>query len=786
MSKERLKIGVVIDQLLPGGVQIAAIEEVKNLRLLGYQAELLILMRKKYSFQFEYLVKSIPHKYLSDSYPWPFRSTVKFPIFAFFSTLHLLSPFLAPRVIKEKTYDLLISHGTTTCFTTLTLWRKRKIPYIAIVHDPIVFILKKVYSKTPLRFFFPIFVPLSFYLERIFIKVSLATVIVSNVHREFICRNYQVEPVILTPGCEIISKIPPERGPLILAVSRWQKEKNPQFLLKLLKELPGAKLKIAGIWTKETELKNFKDQVKKLNLDKRVKIVPQFTAEELKTFCRQARVWVHPNFEAFGLGGLEAASNGVPIIIPAGSGVTDLFRHGVDGFFPKEITVSEYKKYAKRLLTNERLAYKMGRNAWLRVKKECSWEAHTKNLINLAKNQLENLHLTKITALEIGHAGKTGLSGGDRLFEEIVKRMPREFKIEVVTSPFGSKHWQEVQSAENLKINLITLNPNLFEKNSDPISVFFSYLIRMIQTSFLLSKQAKRMEILYSSTNILPDVLPVFITKLTNPEIIWIARIHHLIPPPHKREGKLIVNIVSYLMQSLALIGMRTKANLTIALNETLHNYLLEIGFPKNKLATLGAGIDFEQISKYQPQKVKSFEGIYLGRLHVVKGVFDTVDIWKQVVKEKKEARLAIIGAGPEYVSKKLKAKIKSNRLTKNIKILGFLPKNRVYDYLKSAGVFLFTDHEAGWGLAIAEAMACKLPVIGYDIGILGDVYKRGFKAVKIGDIKIFAQEIIRLLENKKESEKLAREALNQAKHLDWNKTTQKFINVIKPFITSW
>jgi len=778
--KRKLKIGVVIDQLLPGGVQIAAIEEVKNLIRLGIKAELLILMRKKYSFQFQHLVKDVPYKYLSDSYPWPFKSTIKFPIFAFFSTLHLLSPFLAPKVIREGTYDLLISHGTTTCFTTLTLWRRRKIPYMAIVHDPITFILKKVYSGTFLRFLFSIFIPLSSFLEKMFVRESLTTVIDSAVHQKFIQKNYHTQPIVLSLGCQIIDRIPPKRGSSILALSRWQKEKNPSLLLKILKEIPRSNLIIAGAWTNQVDLENFKKDARRLGVSGRIKILPQFESVSLPTLFRKARVWVHPNFEAFGMGGLEAASNGVPIVIPAGSGITDLFRNKVDGFFPRKVTLSEYKKCVKKLLDDERLAYKMGKNAWAQVKEEYSWQAHTKKLLTLAKFGLQNLCLPKITAIEIGHAGRTGLSGGDTILEEMAERMPKEFKIEVITSPFGSRHWRQAR----LKVDLKILNPNPFEENPGPVSVFLSYFSRIIQTSTVLLKENKSLRILYSSTNILPDVLPAFVAKLRNPKTVWIARIHHLIPQPHKREGRLIVNLVSYLMQYLALFCVKTRADLAIALNETLLNHLLKIGFPQNKLRVLGAGINFKEITSYKPKEIEAVDGLYLGRLHVVKGVFDALDIWSQVTKEEPGAKLAIIGAGPSFIREALALEIKRRHLLKNVKILGFLPKNRVYDYLKSAKLFLFTDHEAGWGLAIGEGMAASLPVVGYNIpGVFGDVYKKGALTVPLGETQLFAKEVVRLLKDQEQRTKLSKLAQDQARSLSWEKTTQKFLNLLKPYL---
>ncbi len=246
-----------------------------------------------------------------------------------------------------------------------------------------------------------------------------------------------------------------------------------------------------------------------------------------------------------------------------------------------------------------------------------------------------------------------------------------------------------------------------------------------------------------------------------------------------------MVNIVSYLMQILALFCIRTRANLTIALNQTLYRELLKMGFPKSKLAILGAGIDLKGITKHELREKEQCDGVYLGRLHVAKGVFDTIHIWKEVVEKRKNAQLVIIGDGPEIVKRELEKQIEPVNLKENIKVLGFLSQNQVYDYLKSAKVFLFTDHEAGWGLAIAEAMACKLPIVGYDIGVLGDVYKKGFKVISLGDFTGFAREIVNFLEDPGLREKFSRLAFEESKRLDWEETTRKFYALTQTLISN-
>jgi glycosyltransferase involved in cell wall biosynthesis len=76
---------------------------------------------------------------------------------------------------------------------------------------------------------------------------------------------------------------------------------------------------------------------------------------------------------------LEAAAHGCPIIIPKRAGVTDLFTDGIHGFFPDEGDVEGFAVSAAKLVANERLAWKMGYDAW-NAAKEHTWDNHAKTL----------------------------------------------------------------------------------------------------------------------------------------------------------------------------------------------------------------------------------------------------------------------------------------------------------------------------------------------------------------------------------------------------------------------
>ncbi|MDP8261800.1 MAG: glycosyltransferase family 4 protein [Candidatus Ancaeobacter aquaticus] len=379
-----MKIAILIDQLIPGGVQKIAVKEVQYLRLMGVDATLLVIMRVKDQEKYISMLEGVPCEYISDRYPKYLRRTIKLPVFHFLSTLHLLSPYLAPRYINKNEYDCIMSHNTTTCLTAQMLWRKKKIPYIAFVWDPMNYILTKVYSRTLLRGLFPFLSPFVRKIEYSFLRDATLVLTGSNVHSEFLHKKHDIDSEILYPGCVFSKKIPEKRGDHMLALTRWDNDKKPHMLLDLIRNLPDAKLMMVGTWTKKDDYKEFLLNIQKYNLQDRVKIIDSFGDNTLSDFGREARFFIHPNFEAFGMGALELAAHGCPMIIPKGSGVGEIFQNDVHGLFPEKENYDQFEIAVTKLLNDERCAYEMGRSAWKRAK-EYSWENHARCLLNYIK-----------------------------------------------------------------------------------------------------------------------------------------------------------------------------------------------------------------------------------------------------------------------------------------------------------------------------------------------------------------------------------------------------------------
>ncbi|MEO5627719.1 MAG: glycosyltransferase family 4 protein [Candidatus Saccharimonadales bacterium] len=376
--------------------------------------------------------------------------------------------------------------------------------------------------------------------------------------------------------------------------------------------------------------------------------------------------------------------------------------------------------------------------------------------------------------LYTGLVYKDVITGGDQLFLDIAPRLPKDLKIIIVAPQFTKKHWDKIDQP-NFEYRF--LKPNRFDNKGNPLLIFMSYVVRSFQVYKILKKDD--VQTIYSSSDIAyADIWPAFIIAKAK-GVKWLSRIYHVLLPPKTRQGSFLVNAVAFNLQRLSFWMMKKRSTTIFALNDKLYEEVLELGFPKEKLEILGAGIDYKKISSYKPRKKYPYDIVVLGRLTPVKGIFDAVKIWQKVHEEKPKARLAWIGGGSEAYQTKIKEQLDRKGLTKTFDLLGFIDKEEVYDILNSAKIFLCPDHENGWGLAVCEAMSCGLPVVSYDLDIFGAVYKKGFRSVKLYNTNAFAKQVIELLDKPALRKKIGQDAADQASQFDHQKVVKELVKYL-------
>jgi len=172
---------------------------------------------------------------------------------------------------------------------------------------------------------------------------------------------------------------------------------------------------------------------------------------------------------------------------------------------------------------------------------------------------------------------------------------------------------------------------------------------------------------------------------------------------------------------------------------------LRSIGVLPSKIHLVYLGIEHEMPIHSVQDTPKVFDGIYVGRLTLNKGFFDTLLAWKEVVKKLPSAKLAVVdGSVPKFALDF----IKNNNLDNNIVFLHHLSPKELSEALHKSKLLVMPSHAEGFCFTVGKAILHHVPVVVYDIPVLREVY--GFlhnvNFVEEWDVKALAKQIIIML----------------------------------------
>jgi glycosyltransferase involved in cell wall biosynthesis len=102
---------------------------------------------------------------------------------------------------------------------------------------------------------------------------------------------------------------------------------------------------------------------------------------------------------------------------------------------------------------------------------------------------------------------------------------------------------------------------------------------------------------------------------------------------------------------------------------------------------------------------------IYVGRLEKYKGCLRALLAFQKIIRKYKNWIFTVVGDGPELSD--VQNLLREDRLMSNKVVLkGKLDKEKIPEEMKKASFFVYPSEHETFGIVIAEAMACGLPVI--------------------------------------------------------------------------
>lgn len=178
-------------------------------------------------------------------------------------------------------------------------------------------------------------------------------------------------------------------------------------------------------------------------------------------------------------------------------------------------------------------------------------------------------------------------------------------------------------------------------------------------------------------------------------------------------------------------------------------NYEHYIKSCKSKVHVIYNSVDLNSffVEKFPNFDIIKF--IQVGSLQARKGVLDTLQAFKNVLKIYPNSILNIVGQGDLEIS--VRNFVKKYNLEKNVNLLGF--RDDIFNLISESHVFVLPSYDEGLPLSILEAFACGRPVISTRIAGIPEVIdsdKNGF-IVEPGDIYALEKKMLFYCGNKEE-----------------------------------
>jgi glycosyltransferase involved in cell wall biosynthesis len=308
------------------------------------------------------------------------------------------------------------------------------------------------------------------------------------------------------------------------------------------------------------------------------------------------------------------------------------------------------------------------------------------------------------------------------------------------------------------------------------LGVGILYILRPLGALFV--KFNIRFDVIVASSHYPSDVLSVLFLHLRNPRSKIVVYVHGIeIPPKHRFFLRVISMMVNYIGALLAV----KFADLIFTVNSGTRKRLLCLGAQNKKIILTSNGVEVGSLDTLKREK--TFDACFLGRLTKSKGVYDLIRVWKKVCERKQNAKLVVIGDGPE--KERLSNAITNEELKNKIVLLGLVSEKDKHEVLISSKVFMFPSYSECWGIAIAEAMACGLPVVAYDLPVYKEVFEDKLITVPVGNIDAMAERVVFLLENPKVASKIGKESREFVWKYDWKTVIEKELSAISNLINN-
>jgi glycosyltransferase involved in cell wall biosynthesis len=342
-------------------------------------------------------------------------------------------------------------------------------------------------------------------------------------------------------------------------------------------------------------------------------------------------------------------------------------------------------------------------------------------------------------------AWSSGLSGGDRHLLEVARRWREHVDIALL-APRGAAAPLRTIAGDVPVHELGRQVPN-----GPPLAAEYVRRAAGVTRTTVAATDA-----VIASSHFIPDAAAV--RAHVRAGSVGAAYVYHLIAG---RSGGGLRTAWSTLDERVSLRLLRRYAGVVFTSNSETTAALEARGFNPVRTAV---GLDVASYSGTDVAEVPP-RAVFLARMAHMKGVRDAIEAWASVVQRVPGARLVMVGTGPEL--RPAQALAERLGVSAAVEWRGFVSEEEKRTILSGSRLLLAPSREEGWGIAVAEALASGVPVVGYRLPVLDELFGSSYVGTPVGDVDALAASASELLVDDALAARLSREGRETVSRYD-------------------
>ncbi len=171
---------------------------------------------------------------------------------------------------------------------------------------------------------------------------------------------------------------------------------------------------------------------------------------------------------------------------------------------------------------------------------------------------------------------------------------------------------------------------------------------------------------------------------------------------------------------------------------------------------------------------------LYIGRLEPIKGIDVLIRAFYDLVKERGDVELVLVGNGS--MERRIREIARSGRLRGKIRLVGVVPYGSVGRILAGGGILTLPSRMEGLPMAMLQGMAAGLPIVATAVGGIPDVLRDGRNGLVVRpnspDSLKKALEV--LLEDEELARRLGEAAREDARPFSLDRVARMYANLVE------